>query len=431
MPIIPLISDSVPGPMTVDPTRPTPPPDVRMRGFSRRVTVADALRCLDERLAPQPSAQAVSLADAGGRVLARDMQSLVDVPGFDRAMMDGFAVQAADTLGASSYNRLPLTIVGQVLPGESFCGAVAAGQAVRIMTGAPVPSGADAVLPAEKVEIENDRLLATDEVSPGKHIGRRGEDIVARDMVLKRGRYLRPQDLGVLSSIGVSEVAVVCRPRVRIVITGDELLPPGTPPRGNQIADANSPMLTSLVTRDGGEAINPGIVPDDRDAIRSALHDDADVILISGGSSVGQEDHAPTLLATHGQLMVHGIAMRPSSPAGFGKLGHRWVFLLPGNPVSCLCAYDFFAGRAIRRLAGRSKDWPYRTINAPLKRKLVSVVGRVDYARVKLVDGQVEPLAIGGASILTSTTRADGFVVIPGDSEGYAQGTQVQVYLYE
>lgn len=416
--------------MTPNPTRPTPPPDVRMRGFARRVTVENALRFLDEQLAPLP-AETLELADAGGRVLASDVRSLVDVPGFDRAMMDGFAVQAADTLGASGYNRLPLTIVGQVLPGQSFPSVVVAGQAVRIMTGAPLPRGADAVLPAEKVEFENDRLLTTDEVSPGKHVGRRGEDVAIGDVVLNRGRLLRPQDLGVLSSIGVAKVAAVRRPKVRIVITGDELLAPGTPPRGNRIADANGPMLRLLVTRDGGEAINPGIVPDDRDAILAALHDDVDVILLSGGSSVGQEDHAPTLLAKHGELTVHGIAMRPSSPAGFGKLGDRQVFLLPGNPVSCLCAYDFFAGRAIRRLAGRSADWPYRTIQAPLKRKLVSTVGRVDYARVKLVDEQVEPLAISGASILTSTTRAHGFVVIPDDREGYPKGTQVKVHLYE
>ena len=416
--------------MTPNPTRPTPPPDVRMRGFARRVTVENALRFLDEQLAPLP-AETLELADAGGRVLASDVRSLVDVPGFDRAMMDGFAVQATDTLGASGYNRLPLTIVGQVLPGQSFPSVVVAGQAVRIMTGAPLPRGADAVLPAEKVEFENDRLLTTDEVSPGKHVGRRGEDVAIGDVVLKRGRLLRPQDLGVLSSIGVAKVAAVRRPKVRMVITGDELLAPGTPPKGNRIADANGPMLRLLVTRDGGEAINPGIVPDDRDAILAALHDDVDVILLSGGSSVGQEDHAPTLLAKHGELTVHGIAMRPSSPAGFGKLGDRQVFLLPGNPVSCLCAYDFFAGRTIRRLAGRSADWPYRTIQAPLKRKLVSTVGRVDYARVKLVDEQVEPLAISGASILTSTTRAHGFVVIPDDREGYPKGTQVKVHLYE
>ncbi|MCG8585888.1 MAG: molybdopterin-binding protein, partial [Pirellulales bacterium] len=166
-------------------------------------------------------------------------------------------------------------------------------------------------------------------------------------------------------------------------------------------------------------------------AIRDALFCDADIVLVSGGSSVGKEDFVPQLLASEGELAVHGVAMRPSSPAGMGRLGQRLVFLLPGNPVSCLCAYDFFAGPAIRALGGRSPDWPYRITTAPLERKIVSQVGRLDYCRVKLIDGGVEPLAISGASVLSSTTRADGFVVIPDDSEGFAEGSRVDVYLYD
>jgi molybdopterin molybdotransferase len=172
-------------------------------------------------------------------------------------------------------------------------------------------------------------------------------------------------------------------------------------------------------------------VPDDPEALLAAIRAAADVVLVSGGSSVGQEDHAPSLLVRHGQLPIHGIAMRPSSPTGMGLLDRRLVFLLPGNPVSCLTAYDFFAGRAIRLLGGRSSAWPYRRITAPLARKIVSAIGRLDYLRVRLVDGRVEPLAIGGASILSSTTRADGFVLVPDDSEGYPPGTEVEVFLYD
>ncbi|MCH7726324.1 MAG: molybdopterin molybdenumtransferase MoeA, partial [Planctomycetes bacterium] len=197
------------------------------------------------------------------------------------------------------------------------------------------------------------------------------------------------------------------------------------------IADSNSPMLAALIERDGGLSINPGLVPDDPDAILAGLKDDVDIVLVSGGSSVGQEDHAPSLVAEHGELAIHGIAMRPSSPAGMGRIGDRLVFLLPGNPVSCLCAYDFFAGRAIRALGGRDRSWPYATIRQKLKRKLSSAVGRVDYARVKLTEDGVEPLAISGASVLSSTTRADGFVVIRGDSEGFGEGAEVDVFLYE
>jgi molybdopterin molybdotransferase len=189
-------------------------------------------------------------------------------------------------------------------------------------------------------------------------------------------------------------------------------------------------MLTALAERDGAIVEFPGLVLDEPDAILQAITADADIVVVSGGSSVGVEDLAPTLLAAHGELWVHGIAMRPSSPTGLGKLGHRLVFLLPGNPVSCLCGYDFFAGRAVRALGGRAREWPYRSIVATLDRKISSQIGRLDYARVRVVDGRVEPLAIGGASVLSSTTRADGFVVVPADSEGFAPGANVTVWLY-
>ncbi len=481
-------------------TEPAPPPDdVRMRGFARRATVAEALAWLDEHLAPLAE-EVVSLGDAAGRVLARDVTSPVDVPRFARSMMDGFAVRAADTLGATPYNRMPIAVIGQSLPGRGFAGRMGPGQAVRIMTGAPLPDGADAVLPVEWTEIEAARILAQGEVSPGKHVGRIGEDIAAGTVVLSAGRALRPQDVGVLASIGLARVPVVRRPRVRIVVTGDELLPAGAMPEGHKIVDSNGPMLAALVARDGGIPDYPGIVPDRPQEILAAMRGQrargseqwavsseqwavssgqsavgggrraeenlpsplgrgaagegdadsavlpnahcplptafspppsADLVLVSGGSSVGQEDHAAALLAAHGQLAIHGVAMRPSSPSGMGRLDVRLVFLLPGNPVSCLCAYDFFAGRAGRALGGRSKDWPYRRTTAPLARKIVSTVGRLDYLRVRLVEGRVEPLAIGGASVLSSTTRADGFVLVPPDSEGCPPGAEVEVFLYD
>jgi molybdopterin molybdotransferase len=213
-------------------------------------------------------------------------------------------------------------------------------------------------------------------------------------------------------------------------VTGNELLPSGSHPHGHRIVDANGPMLAALVERDGGLVDFPGLVPDEQDALLDALHAAADVVIVSGGSSVGIEDLAPTLLAKHGDLAIHGIAMRPSSPTGLGRIDDRLVFLLPGNPVSCLCAYDFFAGRAIRALGGRTKTWPYRPTRATLTRKLSSTIGRLDYARVRVIEGAVEPLAIGGASVLSSTTRADGFVIVPADSEGFAAGADVEVWLY-
>lgn len=414
--------------------------DVRMRGFARRHTVAAALEWLDARLRPfdvsqgRPLAvETLPLSVAAGRVLAGSVVSEVDVPGFDRATMDGYAVDASSTEGAGSYNRLSLSVVGDSMPGRPFDGSIRPGQAVRVMTGAPIPRGADAVLPAEFVEADSSgghHVQALAAVSPEKNIGRTGEDITRGATILDRGRVLRPQDIGVLSSIGRAQVSVVRRPLVRLVVTGNELLPAGSRPRGFHISDANGPMLAALVERDGGVVDFPGLVRDDRQAILDALTADADVVIVSGGSSVGVDDLAPTLVAEHGELAVHGIAMRPSSPTGLGTIGRRLVFLLPGNPVSSLCAYDFFAGRAIRALGGRDKTWPYRSIRAVLNRKISSPIGRLDYARVKLVDGRVDPIAVGGASVLSSTTRADGFVIVGDDSEGSAEGSEVDVWLY-
>jgi molybdopterin molybdotransferase len=408
-----------------------------MHGFSHRHTVQAVLAWLDAQL-HLLAAETVPLAAAAGRVLAAPVVSDVDVPGFDRATMDGYAVVADSTEGATPYNRIPLTVVGDALPGAPFAGTIARGEAVRTMTGAPMPGGSDAVLPAEFVEGNSPAgdgpasagIAAVAEVSPGKNIGRRGEDIVSGTTLLEAGRLLRPQDLGVMSSIGVSSVAVIRRPRVRLVITGNELLPSGSRPHGFQITDANGPMLAALAKRDGAAVDFPGLVRDRADDILAGLQADADVILVSGGSSVGIEDLAPMLVAKHGDLAVHGIAMRPSSPTGMGRIGDRLVFLLPGNPVSALCAYDFFAGRAIRALGGRSKEWPYRPVRGTLTRKISSPIGRLDYARVRVEGDRVEPIAVSGASLLSSTTRADGFVIVGDDSEGFAAGADVQVWLY-
>jgi molybdopterin molybdotransferase len=409
-----------------------------MHGFEHRHTVQAALAWLDAQLRVLdseyiPLHATSARASAAGRVLAAPMVSNVDVPGFDRATMDGYALHADAIEGASSYNPITLRVVGDAMPGVPFDRPVAADEAVRIMTGAPMPAGSDAVLPAEWVDAApaaRDRIVALSSVSKGRNIGQQGEDITRGTTVLDGGRTLRPQDLGVLSSIGMKEVPVVRRPRVRLVITGNELLPAGSAPRGFQITDANGPMLTALAQRDGALVDFPGLVPDHAEAILASLHADADIVIVSGGSSVGIEDLAPGLVATHGELAVHGIAMRPSSPTGLGRVGHRLVFLLPGNPVSSLCAYDFFAGRAIRALGGRSREWPYRRVRGTLTRKIASPVGRLDYARVTVADGRVEPVSVAGASRLSSTTRADGFVVVADDSEGFAAGSEIEVWLY-
>jgi len=414
--------------------------DVRMRGFRTRRSVDETLKWVDasaQVTASNLPPESVPLSAAIGRVLVTDLKSEINVPAFARAMMDGYALHAVDTMGATTYNPLPLAIIGSVLPGQTFDGVVQRGQCVSIMTGSPMPAGADAVLPAEKVSRNGDRLEVHDEVSPAKHVGSIGEDISSGEFVLRSGRRLRPQDLGVISSLGQSHVQVVRSPRVRLLITGNELCESGTAPQPNQTVDANSPMLSALIERDGGTLLFDGITPDSPEHIQATMEDtDADIVIVSGGSSVGEEDHAPRILSEVGELAIHGIAMRPSSPTGMGRIGERLVFLLPGNPVSCLCAYDFFAARAIRLRAGRDATWPYPKHVGKLTRKIASLVGRQDYARVLVREletnqPEIEPIAIAGASVLSSTSRANGFVVVPTDSEGYPPGAEIDFFLYD
>lgn len=401
-----------------------------MRGFRDRTTVESARESALRGVVPLP-AEAVRITESVGRVLANDVRSEVNIPAFRRATMDGFAVCAEDTYGASVYDPVILSLVGPSMPGRDGGVPIYRGVAGPIMTGAPVPEGADAVLRAEDAAEKAGRLEVRAPVARAKNIGRVGEDVEAGTTVLPKGRRLLPQDVGLLASIGENPVRVYRRPMVRIIVSGDELLPPGDRPMGTKIVDSNSPMLVALVTRDGGiaEVVR---LPDGEQAMREALAlPGADVIVTSGAASVGIEDRVPLLVDELGELAVHGVTMRPSSPTGIGRIAGTPVLLLPGNPVSCLVAYDFFAGPVIRVMGGRSEAWPYRSVTLPLAKRLVSQIGRTDYARVVVADGAVEPVAISGASVLSSVTRASGFVVVPAGLEGYGTGVLVEVHLYE
>jgi molybdopterin molybdotransferase len=279
-------------------------------------------------------------------------------------------------------------------------------------------------------------------------------------VVLPAGRVLRPQDVGLLASIGSAAVQVIRRVRVAILVTGNELLPSGSAPTGFRIPDSNSPMLTALSGRDGATVLPVRYLPDDFAAVRAGIRaaaTEADVVLVSGGTSVGTEDHAPRAAAELGELAVHGVAVRPASPLGIGFLQPKCqstsvpaceregadfshtpshthtltLFLLPGNPVACLCAYDLFAGRVVRRLGGRAWELPYREVRLPLAEPIASAVGRVDYVRVKVTDGRVVPIATGGAGNLSTAVAADGFVLVPHDRAGLAPGEAVHVWLYD
>ncbi len=405
--------------------------DVRMRGFAERADVEDVERFLVQHTRPLEGIQ-LELRSSVGAVLAEDVRAEVDVPGFARSAMDGYAVRGEDTFGASAYEPIALRVLGESLPGRPYEGCIAPGTAARIMTGAPLPEGADAVVQAEACSESAGRVEVSEGVAPRKHVAAVGEDVRAGQVVLRAGRRLRPQDAGLLASIGVAHPRCVRRPRVGLVVTGDELLPAGSRPEGAHIVDSNSVVLGALVARDGGELLPYEILPDQPERIREALlAPEADVLLVSGGSSVGREDHAPLLLAELGTLDFHGISMRPSSPTGVGRIDGRWVFLLPGNPVSCLCAYEFFAGPTIRALGGRSRAWPHRRARLPLARKISSAIGRTDYVRVAIERGCAVPIATSGASILFSTVRAAGCVIVSREQEGMPEGAEVEVLLYD
>ncbi len=404
--------------------------DVRMRGFKKRLPIEDVMIWLDQQTIDL-SKQTIPLQEAAGRVIANDVISQFNIPGFNRSMMDGYAIVASDAQGASSYNQLELNVIGKSMPGQESNAKVVSGSTVRIMTGAPVPEGADAVLPAENVDANGQSIFIMENVAEGRNIGRIGEDISVGSIIIKKGRRLRAQDIALLASIGKKNVSVFSKPRISIVVTGNEILEIGNTPKGYQIVNSNGPMLEALSNRDGGITIKSSIVADDPELIRQVMLEDYDILLITGGTSVGEEDMAPLLLAELGDLAIHGVAMRPSRSAGMGVIGKKQIFLLPGNPVACLCAYDFFAGSLIRRLSGYTKIGPYRSVHKALKQKIVSVIGRTDYARIRLSEDFVEPISISGAAILSSTTQADGFVIIPADSEGYPPETEVEVFLYD
>ena len=405
--------------------------DIRMKGFKEKKDVVDFLNIIDE-ISPSKIFEVVSLNKAAGRVLASSIISTVKVPNFNRSAMDGYAIRGEETFGAATYSPLDFKVLGLSLPGKPFEGCVTTQTAVRIMTGAPMPEGADSVIPVELAQEENKVLRVIESIPPGKNVGRIGEDVKIGQELLTAGRKLRPQDVGILSSIGTPSVSVIKKPIVDIFITGDELLKPGSMPKGYQIVDSNSVMLDALVYRD--IQIHPNIIflEDRRELISDALSkSNADFILVSGGSSVGQEDHAPSLVKELGEILIHGVALRPASPSGMGIINGKYVFLIPGNPVSCLCSYDLFASRAIRQFAGINCELPYKSITLPLASKISSMVGRMDYVRVKINNGFAEPLAISGASMLSTTTIADGFLMVPGECEGYPSGENVKINLYD
>ncbi len=409
------------------------PDDVRMRGFRERTDLGAALKILRSIVEPLEP-ESIRLEQALGRTLAQDIISTEEVPAFNKSAMDGYALRGAETFGASPTDPVSFKVIGEVFPGEVTDLEVGPGEAVRIMTGGAFPRGADAVLMAEYATDGEDVVLAHGSVVPGRHVARAGEDIQKGDRVLGRGRVLRPQDIGVLASIRMVELHVTRRPVVGIISTGNELVEPGSAEAGHQGRVVNScrHLLDGLVTQTGGAAQWLGTLRDDRETLRAALEAfDGDLLLTTGSTSVGKEDYLPGILAELGELLVHGVNIRPASPLAFGRLGKTLAVLLPGNPVAAMVGFDVFVRPALQHQLGQREERWNRRVRGRLRRKLASSLNRTDFVRVQLVgEGEVEPLRSGGSGVLTSVTRADGFVIVPRDDEGFEAGTEVEVYLY-
>jgi molybdopterin molybdotransferase len=393
--------------------------DVRLHGFSALAPAEQAMAWVDahaERLPPET----IPTGDAPGRILGAALQATADLPEFHRAAEDGYAVRSSETIGASAYNPLAFRLQEPATPFRP------SGAALTV-AGAPLPAGADAILPFSAAHRDGAGLEILASIAEGAGVELRGHELRIGASLLDEGRALRPQDVGLLAALGVEWLQVVRRPRIRLVIAGPKRAV-GTSPR----RDADGPMLHALVARDGAAIEEAVTGADERGAIAHSLtRPGVDVILVAGRTGTGPDDEAPLALADVGALDVHGVAVRPGVSTGMGRVGAVPVILLPGDPLACLCAYELFAGRLVRRLAGRDPRLPHATRDAEVGRKIVSAVGFVDVCRVRLVDERAEPIGSVEEGGLSSTVRADGFVVVPSPLEGHAPGARVRVHLYE
>jgi molybdopterin molybdotransferase len=389
------------------------------------------------------------LLEAVGQVLSRDIHSTIDVPPADNSAMDGFAVQAGSTRGASPSSPRELKVIGQVAAGGLPAGPVGAGEAVRIMTGAPVPPGADTVVQFEDTDEEERRqaqhtslshIGIRREVSVGLNIRRAGEDIPRGSLVAARGTVLHPPQIGVLASLGMARVPVIRRPVVAIIGTGDELTPLGEPLPPGRIYDSNTYALAAQVQGLGGIPRMLGIARDVeadlQQKVRLAV--EADLVLTSGGVSKGDYDMVKEVLAREGDMNFWTVKMKPGKPLAFGLFRHgerRVPHLgLPGNPVSSMITFAVFGRPAVLKMMGRGEA-PLPTVEAVLEEPVTNRGGRRYYARVRLSrqNGQYYARLSGpqGSGILTSMSQADGLAVVPEDTTSLKAGDRVQVMLLE
>jgi molybdopterin molybdotransferase len=373
----------------------------------RPASLAEAITWVDHATSQLP-AEEVLLDYAADRVVADDCRADRAIPERHRAALDGFAVAAQQSVGAGAYNPLALP-------------------AIIVAAGDPLPAGTDTVVPLAAAELEGIGAVSLVEpVASGENVRRAGAEAAAGAVLVSSGTRLAARHIGLLAAAGIGEIAATRRPRVSVLLVGP------SPSQG--VPDSNRPMLRALVRRDGGEIVDEVRVARDWSALTGALAAvGGDIALVVGGTGDGHDDHAAAALAEAGELVLHGVALRPGETTGCGLLdGTRPVLLLPGAPASCLWSYEFFAGRAIRRLGGRDPALPFRRCQMTIARKIVSVIGMTEICPVCRGEaaGSIEPLP-SFAEIGLAATAADGFVIVPQASEGYPHGARATVHLYQ
>lgn len=404
----------------------------RMRPFRETIPIDEALRIVQSAARPLDRTVRIGLAEAHGRVLAAGVVAAGDVPPFDRAAMDGYAVAAADTAGASPDQPARLRCVGTIHGGAAADRAVAAGECIQIATGAPIPAGADAVVMVERTDRRGARVDVFEPVQPRQHVGRRGADIAAGQTVLRPGDLLTPSRVGAAAALGLAEVEAYDRPRVAIVSTGDELVEPGRPLAPGQIHDVNRYTLAAVVAENGGVAAAHPVTGDSLEALDAAVDAiiarGADVLVFSGGSSVGERDLTRDVLRRKGNVAFHGIAVKPGKPTAFGHVGSTPVFGMPGYPTSCLSNAYLLLAPFLRRLAHLPPPTT-RTITVPAAHRIASVGARHQFYSVRVVEGAAVG-AFKASGDITSLSQADGYVEIPMGVDAVEAGERVDVTLF-
>lgn len=393
------------------------------------ITVAEAQRLIARSFGMlKMPMETVQLAQAGGRALAEDLLTREFVPDFDRSTVDGYAVRSKDVFGCSESIPALMTKIGAAQMGIHTALSLAAGECVYVPTGAEIPTGADSVIMLEDAEVLEDGLVAVYKASPpGANLIFRGDDLRPGDAVLRAGTRLGSANIGALAAMGLTEVPVRRQPRVAVISTGDELVPTGEALPPGKIRDVNAPLLVQAVLEAGGTADFFGIIPDRIEEVRAALKAalaEHDLVLLSGGTSVGEKDAVPQVLSELGELLAHGLAVKPGKPTLFGSAQGKPVFGLPGNPVAAFFIFHLLARPLIASMLGTELD--ERRVQVPVARAVPSNHGREEYVPVTLREGEAHPIP-SKSGLITTLARADGFIVIPRDMEGVRSGELVEV----